>query len=274
MDAKRMRQVLLNLLTNAVKFTDQGEVTFRVGRIAQVDGSATLRFEVIDTGVGMTEAQQGRLFRPFEQVGSAKRRAGGTGLGLVIAGQLVQAMGSAIQVHSTPGEGTRFWFDLALPLASRVADAVVLDERPVVGYEGPRCRVLVVDDLAANRAWLTDLFFSLGFEVEDAVNGEQGLARAVVTAPDLVVMDVAMPVMDGVEATRRLRAVPRLAAVPVLAVTASPSPAERDRMMAAGADAFLQKPIDPSALLNEVQRLLGLTWTFDSAAPGNPRGRA
>ena len=265
MDAKRMRQVLLNLLSNAVKFTDQGEVTFRVRRMAQASRSATLRFEVIDTGVGLSEAQQGRLFRPFEQVGAAERRTDGTGLGLVIAGQLVQAMGSVVQVQSTPGQGSRFWFDVVLPLATRPAEAVVLDERPVVGYEGRRRRVLVVDDLVSNRALLTDLFDSLGFEVDDAVNGEQGLARAMATPPDLVVMDGSMPVMDGVEATRRLRSVPRLVEVPILAITASPSPAERERMMEAGANAFLQKPVDPSALLTEVQRLLGLKWVFDTA---------
>ena len=152
-----------------------------------------------------------------------------------------------------------------LPLASQRVDTVVLEERSVVGYEGRRRRVLVVDDLVANRALLTDLFNTLGFIVDDAVNGEQALARAMMSLPDLVVMDVSMPVMDGVEATKRLRAIARLASVPVLAITASPSPAERERMMAAGANAFLHKPIDPSALLNEVQRMLGLVWRFDSA---------
>jgi len=263
MDAKRMRQVLLNLLSNAVKFTDHGEVTFRVSRSARTGHSATLRFEIVDTGVGMTPAQLVRLFRPFEQVGGAERRNGGTGLGLVIASQLVQAMGSAIQVESRIGHGTRFWFDLVLPLTNRVADTAVLDERPVVGYVGRRRRVLVVDDLVANRALLTDLFGSLGFEVDDAVNGEQGLARAMAEPPDLVVMDVSMPVMDGVEATRRLRETARLANVPVLAITASPSPLERERMMAAGANAFLLKPIETPGLLTEVQRLLGLTWVFE-----------
>lgn len=263
MDAKRMRQVLLNLLSNAVKFTDEGEVTFRVRKIAQAHRSATLRFEIVDTGVGMSEEQQARLFRPFEQVGRAKGRSDGTGLGLVIASQLIEAMGAEIQVESAPERGSRFWFDMVLPLASQRADAVVLDDRPVIGYEGRRRRVLVVDDLVANRALLTDLFNMLGFVVDDAVNGEQAVSRAMLYPPDLVLMDVSMPVMDGVEATRRLRADPRLAAVPVLAITASPSAAERERMMAAGANAFLQKPIDRAALLVEVQRMLGLAWRFD-----------
>jgi signal transduction histidine kinase len=264
LDAKRMRQILLNLLSNAVQYTDRGEVTFRVTQMARSGDQATLRFEVIDSGIGMSEAQQNRLFRPFEQGGSAKHRSGGTGLGLVIASQLVQAMDSAFQVESAAGEGSRFRFDVLLTWVPAKADAVVLEERAVIGYEGRRRRVLVVDDMPANLNFLADLFTSLGFEVDNAVNGEQGLARAMAHPPDLVVMDVSMPGMDGAEATRRLKAVPGLASVPVVAVTANPSGEERSRMMSAGANAFLPKPIDPSALLAEVERLLALAWVVDT----------
>jgi CheY-like chemotaxis protein len=264
-DERRLRQVLLNLLGNAVKFTDHGQVTLRVRSEEAGTGAARnfshLTFEVEDTGIGMTEQQKARLFQPFEQLAEVRRREGGAGLGLAISRQLVQLMGGEIQVMSEPGKGSRFWFSLQLPILD--AEIAVPSAAPVVtGYEGMPKKVLVVDDVVANRAVLADALEALGFEIHEAENGRDGLTRAESLNPDLIVMDVMMPVMDGLEAIRRLRQMAALKDAPVIAVSATTSPEDRDRALAAGANAFLTKPIDLDGLLKEIGGLLGLTWIY------------
>ncbi len=267
-DDKRLRQVLLNLLGNAVKFTDRGQVRFVVGvlgleREPGADaGSVRLRFEVHDTGVGIAPEERERIFRPFEQVGDPERRHGGTGLGLSISRELVRQMGGDIQVDSRVGEGSRFWFELTLALCAQPL-APSVPARRIVGYEGPRRCVLVVDDAPVNRAMLCDLFGALGFEVAQADNGRRGLERAQLQRPDLIVMDNVMPVMDGVSATRALRATPGLNAVPVIAASASASPEDSRASLAAGANVFLAKPIDQMQLLHHVGELLQLHWQYE-----------
>jgi len=268
-DDKRLRQVLLNLLGNAVKFTDRGEVRLAVGVLGtEPDGDAgrvRLHFEVRDTGVGIAPEELERVFRPFEQVGELDRRAGGTGLGLAISRELVRLMGSDIQVRSRPGEGSCFWFELTLAL-SAVPIAPSEPTQRVVGYEGPRRSVLVVDDAPVNRAMVCDLLGALGFEVAQAANGQQGLDRAQALRPDLIVMDNVMPVMDGITATRQLRRIDGLRAVPVIAASASASPEDSKASLAAGADVFLAKPLDQMQLLHHIGRLLRLRWQYE------PRG--
>ena len=266
-DEKRLRQVLLNLLGNAVKFTDHGQVTLRVrGEDVKREGSegtashlSRLTFQVEDTGIGMTDEQRARLFRPFEQLAEVRRREGGAGLGLAISRQLVRLMGGEIQVAGEPGKGSRFWFELELPILDTEI-VVPAAERVVIGYEGPRKKVLVVDDAPANRAVLADALAALGFEVREAENGEGGLVQTEAGVPDLVVMDVMMPVMDGREATRRLRQMSALQNVPVIAVSASAATEDRERALASGANAFLAKPIELDGLLKVTGELLGLTW--------------
>jgi CheY-like chemotaxis protein len=261
-DEMRLRQVLLNLLSNAVKFTDSGIVGLRVKPLVRGGHghSMALRFEVEDSGIGMTEEQIVRLFQPFEQVGDARRRAGGTGLGLAISRQLVRLMGGDIQVSSEPGRGTLFWFELIVPVHAHARpDAGDAPGEPI-GYAGARRKVLVVDDAPAVRAWLAEALAPLGFDVAEAADGEEGLRRAAEVMPDLVVMDVAMPVLDGVEATRRLRRMPQLAAVPVIATSASPSALVMQRCRDAGADGFLPKPIDRKALLQTIGERLLVQW--------------
>src|SRR5205085_1932692 len=148
-DDKRLRQVLLNLLDNAVKFTDHGGVGLRVCRLDDGQAIARLRFEVQDTGVGIAPEQLDAIFLPFEQVGDPQRRFGGTGLGLAITRQLVRRMGGDVAIDSEAGRGSRFWFDLELPVAQAEPEAVAPQPR-ITGYEGPRQRVLVVDDVAGN----------------------------------------------------------------------------------------------------------------------------
>ena len=264
-DEKCLRQVLLNLLGNAVKFTDQGEVALRVTAVplAGADPGAPprtrLRFEVKDSGIGMSADQLARLFQPFEQVGNPKRREGGTGLGLAISQKLVCLMGGTIEVESAPERGSRFWFELDLPVASE-AEPVPAAERGVVGYEGPRRRLLIVDDVPQNRAMLLDMLQVLGFSVADAKNGAECLSMLDSFQPDLIIMDVMMPVMDGREATRRIRQLPDWSRIPIVHVTASASQEDKAKSDAAGANAFLAKPIEQDLLLAAIGTLLSLAW--------------
>lgn len=260
-DETRLRQVLLNLLGNAVKFTDRGAVRLRVLPLpeAQMD-TAHLRFEVIDEGIGIADDQQQAIFRPFEQVGDASRRAGGTGLGLAISQQLVRLMGGALQVESAPGKGSRFWFDVSLKVVE-APGTLSGGERIATGYAGPRKTILVVDDVATNRALLRDLLGSLGFRTLEAENGMSGLMQAQAVRPDMVLLDMVMPGMDGIETMRRLRADQRTADTPVLMISASSTPEEEERSLAVGANAFLSKPVNEHELLREIGAHLKLEWT-------------
>jgi signal transduction histidine kinase/DNA-binding NarL/FixJ family response regulator len=262
-DQKRLRQVLLNLLGNAVKFTDTGEVRFRVCRLQASPASVRLRFEVEDTGIGIDESQKNVLFRRFEQVGDPNRRAGGTGLGLAISYQLVHLMGGDIRLESRTGQGSRFWFDIDLPVEEAKPDAEVFAERTVIGYQGSRKKILIADDVLANRTVLVDLLAPLGFEVMEAENGREALEKASAWNPDFIVMDIVMPVMDGLEAIYRLRQMPAFKDVPLVAASASANNLEAEKCLAVGASAFLPKPIDFNKLLQQLDKLLQLTWIYE-----------
>ncbi|MDC0684381.1 AAA family ATPase [Sorangium atrum] len=271
-DKKRLRQVLLNLLGNAAKFTDRGRVRFGVQLLAQDEAGARLRFEVEDTGVGMTPEQLGKLFQPFGRVGDVQRRPG-TGLGLMISRQLVHLMGSEIHVESRPDEGSRFWFDATLPVAE-IAAPLRPSERVAIDYEGPRRKVLVVDDVVSNRAMLLELLSSRGFEACEAANGQEAIEQELAASPDLVLMDLVMPVMGGLEAIhciRRDRHARGLARLPFIVISASANEEDQAESVAAGADAFLTKPIDQEGLLRIIGAQLGLTWVY--ARPAEEQAR-
>jgi CheY-like chemotaxis protein len=276
-DEKRLRQILLNLLSNAVKFTDSGRITLRVLRMAmpavRVGNLTRLRFEVEDEGIGMTETQMTRLFQPFEQVAEAKRREGGAGLGLAISQQLIRLMGGEIEVRSQPGKGSLFWFEIEVA-GSRRAPQVPLVHSAPIGYVGERRKILVVDDVLENRAMLLEALDTLGFVVAEACNGLEALATAARFQPDLLVMDLMMPVMDGFEATRRLRNVPQGAALPIIATSASATTQIEVRSREAGASAFVSKPIQEPVLLSVIAGLLHLDWVFDQTAACRVQGAA
>ncbi len=256
-DEKRLRQVLINLLGNAIKFTDQGSVVLSVGSVPSTQGRVGVRFEISDTGIGIAPHQMERLFGVFEQGGEARHREGGTGLGLAISRQLVRLMGGDIQVQSTPGLGSRFWFELDLPLGD-----VVLPQGAAlaVGYAGDPRQVLVVDDVPRNCEMLTGVLARLGFVVHAAGNGQEALQYLATHRCDIVLMDVMMPVMDGLEATRRIRLQPSLSQLRVVVVSANATANDRALSQAAGANDFLAKPIDPSALMEVLAEQLGLRW--------------
>ncbi|MBD1909379.1 MULTISPECIES: ATP-binding protein [unclassified Leptolyngbya] len=263
-DEKRLRQVLLNLLGNAIKFTEHGHVTFRV-RPVEDDlhlGLAKLRFEVEDTGVGIADEQLDAIFLPFQQAGDNRRQIEGTGLGLTITRQLVQLMGSDIQVKSLPGKGSTFWFDIVLPEMTNQGGISAPPPPAIVGYAGDRRKVLVVDNQWENRAVLVGLLKPLGFEIMEAVDGQDGLNKAYEFRPDAVLMDLVMPIMDGFEAIRRLRSSPTLKDIVIIAVSASTLDFDQETSRKAGCNGFLPKPVREEDLLQHLQAYLNLTWVY------------
>jgi PAS domain S-box-containing protein len=269
-DETRLRQVLLNLLDNAIKFTDEGRVTLRVKPVSAPANeqcadlqTCRLAFEVQDTGIGIAPDQVERIFQPFEQVRDVAHRREGTGLGLAISRQLVRLMGGDIQAQSEPGKGSTFWFEVALPVTEVAGKAAQPPQRVITGYQGSRRVVLVVDDVPSNRAMLVDLLKSVGFETIEAANGQQAIHLAQGLRPDLILMDRWMPVMNGLDAVQHIRQRPGLEGRPIIAVSASVSEEDRRQSREAGYDAFLSKPIhwpDLAALLEEC---LGLEWEYE-----------
>jgi len=264
-DEKRLRQILLNLLGNAVKFTGQGRVSLRVSDFKEASGEGLYRlsFEVQDTGIGIAADQLARIFQPFEQVGQRGHEEG-TGLGLAIAKQLVEKMGGVLRVKSSPGRGSRFWFDLELPVVERPEAATQPRRdnahRRFAGYRGPRRRLLVVDDNELNRLLMQELLVAKGFQVDLAAGGEEALERLRAGPIDLILLDILMPDMDGYAVLDALRRDPQLQGVPVIAVSAGVTDEERARAHAAAFDGFLEKPVVIAVLYGLVGDLLGLEW--------------
>lgn len=257
-DPTRLRQVLINLMANAIKFTEVGSVTLDV----MPDGER-LRFSVTDTGIGMDESVLARLFKPFSQADeSITRKFGGTGLGLLVSQELVRLMGGEIQVESTPGRGSRFWFSLALPPAPPPAAGVAL---PTGGGEQAlmdilRGPVLLVDDNRVNITVATAMLAKLGIVPDTAADGQEALDRLTARPYALVLMDMEMPVMDGVAATRRWRAQEAAGHVPIIAMTANALRSDLDRCLAAGMDGYVTKPVHLNALEEEIRRVLGMAF--------------
>lgn len=263
-DEKRLRQVLLNLLSNAVKFTHQGQVALVVSSLGYSPRRGhRLRFEVQDSGVGLAQQDMERIFEPFEQAGDGLSRSAGTGLGLAISRQLVRLMGGDIKVESELGAGSLFWFDLWLTQTDSGADDPADVDHwfdSVTGYEGPRRQILVVDDVAANRAVLLDMLTPLGFVVRQACDGLDALVQVRDMSPHVILMDLVMPEMDGLTAIEHLRRDHAKADLPVIALSANASLVDREKALAAGADEFLPKPLERDTLLTQIGLSLGLTW--------------
>ncbi len=278
-DDHHLRQVLVNLVGNAVKFTDEGEVEVRIVHAATDDGEHRVRFEIIDTGIGIAEDDQRRIFESFQQVdNSLTRRHEGTGLGVTIAKQLIELMGGNLHLQSSPGQGSRFWFDLVfgacgkenVERASVESDNVVLFNRPAkVAGGGGTLEILVAEDNPVNRKVTSMILENAGHHVQMVSNGAQALEALEVHDYDLAIVDMHMPVMGGLDAIKTYRMVNHMRSrlVPFLVLTANATVDAREMCREAGADAFLTKPVDANQLLHYVAEL---THLHDRERPATP----
>ncbi len=265
-DPTRMRQVLLNFMTNAIKFTEQGEVRVRVQCLSAVASRVMARFEVCDTGIGIAVEKQKDLFQTFTQAdGSTTRKYGGTGLGLAIVRQLVLMMGGKIGVESVPGQGSAFWCELEFPVAA--AGTQTQDQKEnssQMTEEGPlQGRILLVEDNKVNQMVAGKMLAAMGLTVDLAENGEKALAALAQTRYDLVLMDCQMPVLDGYEATRafRSREPQGEKRLPIIAMTANAMAGDRQKCLEAGMDDYLAKPVKKELL----RKILGQWLPLASA---------
>jgi CHASE2 domain-containing sensor protein/nitrogen-specific signal transduction histidine kinase/ActR/RegA family two-component response regulator len=283
-DEKRLRQVLINLLGNAIKFTDQGRVTLRVTpTLAATTGvsqpllaasaAVQLRFQIEDTGVGMTAPQLERIFEAFEQVGDADRQSVGTGLGLAISQRIAALMGTEIQVRSQIGVGSVFWFDAEFTGVSDWQVAPTAAAGAIIGLasDHPPPRLLLVDDDPTHRQVLTALLEAMGFELLTANDGAAGLQQALAAGPAAIILDLDMPEMDGFALIEQLQQQPSTRAIPIIVASARVFAADQARTLAAGATAFLPKPIQFATLLETLEQNLALQWRYaDPVAPAPP----
>ncbi len=272
-DQKRLRQVLLNLLSNAVKFTETGSVTFKVGygegqeEISQ-SPIRKIRFQVEDTGIGIPSDKLADIFVPFRQAVGGQFAQEGTGLGLTISQNIVQQMGGEIKVKSLLGQGSVFWFEISLPEIESSNQVKATDSQSrIIGFRGQARPILVVDDKTHNRAVLVKFLSSLGFEVVEATNGEEGLAKAKQYQPGLILLDLVMPVLDGFETIRRLRQEPNFTNVVIIATSASIFPQDEFLSYQSGCDVFLPKPIDFERLLEIIEVRLEVEWIYEQISP-------
>jgi len=268
-DEKRLRQVLLNLVGNAIKFTDKGSVTLKVAVVENHLNPSTrsFKFQVEDTGVGIAPDDLDKIFQAFEQVGDRQRQAEGTGLGLAISQRIVQLMNGQIQVKSQPGVGSEFFFEVELAIATDwVQQNSFTTGKQIIGYEGQRRSILVVDDRWENRAVLVNLLEPLGFQVSEAENGQAGLEKIRQSQPDLVITDLAMPVMDGFELLKQVRSAKDLQHQKIVVSSASVAEAYREMSLDAGGNDFLTKPVEVSQLFNLLATHLELKWKYEITA--------
>ena len=287
-DPYRLRQVLLNLLGNALKFTEHGAVTLRVGtplcvrpehetdvcpENGQTQGAAPtriLRFEITDTGIGIAPEDMARIFEPFQQSGTQHFRQQGTGLGLTITRNLIRLMGSELLVSSVLGQGSVFWFDLPLSVVQMEISPAEKTSQRIVGIAGTPPTILVVDDQADNRAVLVDLLTPVGFKVLTATDGLDALRQIRAAHPAVVITDMRMPGMDGLELIRQVRQSSEFQDIVVIAASASVYREDLQQSITAGGQAFLPKPINADELFGHLQRLLRLAWVYAEDEPATP----
>jgi PAS domain S-box-containing protein len=274
-DESKLRQVLLNLLGNAIKFTQTGSVTLRVRGGSREENYSTphsqlstpnvLIFEVSDTGSGIAPEELDRLFEPFVQTQTGRQSMEGTGLGLPISQQFVRLMGGTLTVSSVVNQGASFTFDIQIGLASSADEKPISSKRRVIGLapNQPSYRILVVEDAAVNRKLLVKILEPLGFEVRTAANGQEAIVLWESWSPHLIWMDIIMPIMDGYEATQQIKRTPKGQDTIIIALTADAFEEQRDAILRAGCNDFLPKPFQREVLLEKIACYLGVRYIYD-----------
>ncbi len=262
-DPTRIRQVLFNLISNAVTFTEEGGVTLAISQHHLTDEELELRFAVTDTGIGIAPEAQSRLFTKFSQAdGSVTRKYGGTGLGLVICKELTALLGGEIGFDSAPGKGSTFWFTVrCAPGNADVIDSEIwmtgAEETEVTASDRP-LRILVAEDNHVNQAVLRAMLVQTGHRIDMVANGSEAVSAAMRLPYDLVLMDIQMPEMDGITATRKIRDLPGpVGQVPIIALTANAMKGDRERYLEAGMTDYVSKPINPRNLFATMARCSG-----------------
>ncbi|WP_162909751.1 ATP-binding protein [Aggregatilinea lenta] len=268
-DESKVRQVLLNLLSNALKYTDEGGVTLHVDCDHVDRSSCKLSFQVIDTGQGIAPSEMLQLFEAFSQTESGRKSQTGTGLGLAISRQFAQLMGGDIKAQSEPGSGSVFSFDLIATVADKQDSLTMQSARRVTGISGEQIpyRILIAEDTWENRTLLHRLLEPFGFELRDAANGQEALDILGGWQPHLIFMDMRMPAMDGHEATRRIKATDQGKAIPIIALTASVFEHEHRSVLEDGCDDFIRKPFRESVIFDKLTKHLGVQFLYESVPP-------
>jgi CheY-like chemotaxis protein len=271
-DEAKLRQVLSNLLGNAVKFTETGSIALRVRTSAGEAAGLRLEAEVEDTGQGISEKDIGGLFQRFEQTESGQKTRTGTGLGLAISRGFARLMGGDITVRSREGKGSIFHVEVGLS-AGDVAGVAkkATDSRRVVGIEPgqPKYRVLIADDNKVTRELLAQLLGPVGFELRQATDGAEAMREFKAWQPDIILMDLRMPVMDGREATRRIKSSPRGKETAIIVLTASSFEDGRKDMAAVGVDGYVRKPFRESEIFGAIARCLSIKYVYAEEAAGS-----
>ncbi|MGI8504079.1 MAG: ATP-binding protein [Hassallia sp.] len=270
-DDKRLRQVLINLLGNAIKFTDNGGVTFNVDFITNYtinnkQKMNKVRFKIQDTGVGMSPTQIEKIFLPFEQLGDSTHQTEGTALGLAISQKIVELMGSSIKVKSKFGVGSVFEFEIEFLIPDNWTESnTITNGGRITGYSGSRRQIMIVDDSWENRSVIVNLLEPLGFTIIEAANGEEGLEKATLYYPDLIISDLDMPIIDGWEMLRQLRTNKIFKDIIFIAYSASIYDRNRQKNQVGGGNDFLAKPVQAAEIYRILSKHLKLNWIYAEA---------
>ena len=259
-DEKRLRQVILNLLGNAVKFTNSGNITLSTDIERNYNSKIRIRFSVSDTGIGIDENEVKHIFKPFSQVGSKTNHTDGTGLGLSISNKIVDLMGGNLKVKSAPGKGSYFYFTINAGLIDHSEEKEIIQPEMIVGYSGKKIKILVVDDKWENRFIIKKLLEPIGFQVIEANDGFETIGIIDSEKPDLVLMDIIMPGKSGIETTVEIRKLSEYKKLPIVALSASAFEETKQECMKAGCNGFIAKPFDTREVMITIARLLKIKW--------------